>query len=351
MRYGSRVRHQVVALALPGVVTFDLGCAIQVFAYAPAAVRAPGAYDFAVCGPGGRRVATSDGFSLSLEHGLEALDHADTVVVPGYLAAPAGPPSRAAIRALQAAAGRGARVMSICVGAFALGHAGLLDGRRATTHWAASTLLAEQFADVEVVPEVLYVDEGQILTSAGLAAGLDLALHVVRRDHGAEHAAALARWNVIAPHRDGGQAQFATSPVARSPDSGLAATRAWALEHLDRPLTIADLAAHACCSTRTLTRRFRAEIGASPKHWLLGVRLQRARELLESTDAPIEQVAATAGFPTAAALRARFVAELATTPTAYRHTYRGRRPMSALESTSSTPHRAHRGAAPETPDA
>ncbi|WP_205697468.1 GlxA family transcriptional regulator [Conexibacter sp. SYSU D00693] len=315
--------HVVVALALPGLVTFDLGCALQAFAYAPGADRDAGPYDFAVCGPGGRRVVTSDGFALTLEHDLTALARAETVVVPGYLQAPETAPSPAVLRALRAAHERGARVMSICIGAFALAHAGLLDGRRATTHWAAAGALAEQFPAVEVVADVLYVDEGDVLTSAGLAAGLDLALHVVRRDHGAAAAAELARWNVVAPHRDGGQAQFTPAPVASAPDGGLGATRAWALERLDQPLALADLAAHACCTERTLTRRFHAETGTTPKQWLLTARLARARELLETTDDAIERVAARAGFPTAAALRARFAAELGTTPTAYRRAFRG----------------------------
>ena len=189
-----------------------------------------------------------------------------------------------------------------------------IDGRR-------SHVCAAQAA--EVAPDVLYVDEGRVLTSAGLAAGLDLALHVVRNDHGAAAAAELARWNVVAPHRDGGQTQFAARPIAL--DSGLGATRTWALARLDQPLDLPALAAHANCSERTLTRRFRAETGASPKQWLLRMRVQRARELLESTALPVEQVAAQAGFPTAAALRARFAAELQTTPTAYRRTFRGRR--------------------------
>jgi transcriptional regulator GlxA family with amidase domain len=318
------MRHHVVALALPGVVTFDLGCAIQVFAHAPNAAGGPGLYDFTVCGPGGRRARTSDGFSLVLDRGLDALAEADTVVVPGYVPW-SEPPPRAAVRALAAAGSRGARVMSICIGAFALGHAALLDGRRATTHWAAAPLLAEQFPQTEVVPDVLYVDEGRVLTSAGLAAGLDLALHVVRSDHGAAAAAEIARWNVVAPHRDGGQAQFAARPIAIAPDAGLGATRTWALARLDQPLDLAALAAHASCSERTLTRRFRAETGSSPKQWLLRMRVQRARELLESTALPVEQVAAQAGFPSAATLRARFAAELQTTPSAYRRTFRGRR--------------------------
>lgn len=320
-------RHCVVALVLPGVLSFDLGCAVQVFGRAPGLVPEAGFYDFATCGLR-RRTPTIDGFELTLEAGLERLADADTVIVPGY-ATWNLPPTAAALEALQAAAARGARLMSICIGAFALAHAGLLDGRRATTHWMVAAQLAEQFPRIEVVPDVLYVDDGEVLTSAGLAAGLDLGLHVVRRDFGAEAAAELARFNVIAPHRDGGQAQFAPRPIPVAPDRGFAATRAWALAHLDRPLTLADLAAHACCSERTLIRRFREETGVSPKHWLLQMRVERARELLEVTEIPIEQVAAQAGFPNAAALRARFADDLHTTPTAYRRTFRGRTPSTA----------------------
>lgn len=226
-----------------------------------------GLYDFTICAPGGRRVTTGDGLTLTVAAGLDTLARADSVVVPGYMTWDS-PPSRPVLRALSAAAERGARVLSICIGAFALGHAGLLDGIRATTHWAAAPHLAALFPATEVVPDVLYVDEGDVLTSAGLAAGLDLCLHVVRRDHGATAAAELARWNVVAPHRDGGQAQFIATPVAVAPGTGLGATCAWAAERLATPLTLADLARHAMLSERTLIRRFRAETGLSPKQWL-----------------------------------------------------------------------------------
>ncbi|HUE68575.1 MAG TPA: helix-turn-helix domain-containing protein [Candidatus Acidoferrum sp.] len=315
-------RHRVVALALPGVLTFDLGCAVQVFARAPGMAGVPGHYEFSICGPSGT-IPTADGFTVTLDAGLERLADAETVIVPGYGGWEV-PPASPVLEALSATAAGGARMMSICVGAFALAHAGILDGHRATTHWMAAADLAARFPRVEVVPDVLYVDDGDVLTSAGIAAGLDLCLHVVRRDRGAEAAAELARFNVVAPHRDGGQAQFAPRPVPSAAGGGLAATRAWALEHLDRPLTLADLAAHARCSERTLTRRFRDETGLSPKHWLRQLRLERARELLETTALPIEHVAAQAGFPGAAALRARFAGDLDTTPTAYRRTFRGR---------------------------
>ena len=308
--------HQVVTLALDGVVTFDLSCATQIFEHPNA--NGPSPYRVTISGPR-RRVRTSNGLELGVDARLDALEGADTVVLPGYHPFHA-PPSAAVLRALRDAHTRGARMLSICVGAFGLAHAGLLHGHRATTHWAAAADLA-RFPGITVEPDLLYVDQGRILTSAGLAAGLDLCLHIVRRDHGAALAAEIARWNVVAPHREGGQAQFAPAPVPDTPDDGLGATCAWALERLDQPLDLTTLAAHARCSERTLNRRFRDEFGTSPKRWLLTQRLHRARELLETTQLPIEQIASRAGFPTAAALRAHFTRELQTTPSSYRHRF------------------------------
>ena len=315
--------HRVVALALPGLITFDLSCLVQIFGCVPDLEgAAPRRYDFVVCGPGGRTVPTSDGFNLAVSHDLTALVEADTVAVPGYTGAWSSAPPKQAVAALRAAADRGARVLSICVGAFALAYAGLLDDRRATTHWAAIDQLAGQFPAVSVVPDVLYVDEGDVLTSAGLASGLDLALHVMRADHGAQAAADLARWNVVAPHRDGAQAQFIDTAISDTSTTSLAETCAWALRHLDQALTLAELAAHAAMSERSLLRRFREEIGTSPKQWLLRARLDYARRLLETTDLPMEAVARQAGFPSPAALRHHFAATLATTPTSYRAAFR-----------------------------
>lgn len=310
--------HRVVVLVLPTVVTFDLGCALQVFATPPDPPPEPPLYDVTLCALDAGPVRTGDGFPLTLEHGLSALGDADTIVVPGYDSWDQPPPARA-LRALDEAAEGGARVMSICVGAFALAHAGLLDGRRATTHWAAIPTLQADFPRTTVTTEALYVDDGPVLTSAGLAAGLDLGLHVVRRDHGAHVAARVARWNVIAPHREGGQAQFV--PVPGHSFDRLSSLQRWALDRLDQPLTLTQLAGQARCSERTLTRRFRVDTGSTPKQWILQRRLDRARELLESTDLTVEQVAGRTGFPTAAALRGRMVSELGTTPTAYRRTF------------------------------
>src|SRR3954462_10672007 len=224
--------HRVVALALESVVAFDMATPAQVF-------RGPDSFELAAVRRG--PVATSTGFRVIADHGLEALERADTVVVPGYDSIDR-PPPQAALDALRAAHAGGARIVSICTGAFALGDAGLLDGRRATTHWRYAGYLAERFPAVEVDPDVLYVDEGDVLTSAGVAAGIDLCLYIVRRDHGADVAAKVARRIVVAPHRDGGPAQFVERPLPDATDASLASTRAWAMEHLDRPLDVATLA-------------------------------------------------------------------------------------------------------------
>jgi transcriptional regulator GlxA family with amidase domain len=215
-------------------------------------------------------------------------------------------------------------MVSICTGAFALAAAGVLDGRRATTHWRDAALLAERHPAVDVDPDVLYVDEGRVLTSAGVAAGIDLCLHLVRRDHGAQVANDVARRIVVAPHRSGGQAQFVDRPLPDGVGAGLEATRAWALERLDAPLTVAALAAHAHVSERTFLRRFRAETGTTPLRWLHEHRVAEARRQLEQTDLPVEHVAARCGFGTAVSLRRHFARATRTTPTAYRRAFAGR---------------------------
>jgi transcriptional regulator GlxA family with amidase domain len=308
--------HHVTVLALADVVAFDLSTPAQVFG------NEPGRYAFTACGVRAGRVPSTTGFAIDLPRGLEAVAEADTVLVPG-LRPPQWPPPAAALDALRAAHARGARVASICTGAFVLAQAGLLDGRRATTHWAHAERLARRYPAVTVDPGVLYVDEGDVLTSAGVAAGIDLCLHLVRRDHGAEVANAVARRIVVAPHRDGGQAQFVEAPLPPASDRGLQATRAWAAQRLREPLTVAALARHAACSERTFARRFRAETGTTPLQWLLGQRVLHARRLLEATDLPVEHVADEAGFGTAASLRSHFRRATATTPLAYRRTFRG----------------------------
>jgi transcriptional regulator GlxA family with amidase domain len=315
--------HRVVALCLPGTVAFDLTAPAQAFRLAHGPDYSPH-YGFATCSVDGGPVSTTTGFEIGVEAGLGALRRADTIVVPGYWAIHEPPPA-AAIKALRAAARRGARVMSVCTGAFALAAAGVLDGRRATTHWAWAAELAAGFPAVEVDPEVLFVDEGDVLTSAGLSAGIDLSLHVVRRDHGAACADRVARQMVAAPHRDGGQAQFFRAPEdyvpAPSADASLESTRAWARERLAEPLTVEEMARHANVSPRTFARRFREETGTTPLQWLLARRVLEARRLLEESDLPVEDVAAAAGFGNAASLRDHFRRATSTTPTAYRRTF------------------------------
>jgi transcriptional regulator GlxA family with amidase domain len=311
--------HRVVALALPEVVAFDLSVPAQVFG------RYEGPYSFEACAPRPGRVQTTTGFAVHVERGLEAIRDADTVIVPGFDPTSWELPA-AVLEALRAAHANGARVGSICTGAFALAAAGLLDGRRATTHWAYARRLARMYPKVDVDADVLYVDEGDVVTSAGVAAGIDLCLHLVRRDVGAEAANAIARQIVVAPHRDGGQAQFVDAPLPAADERGLSATRAWALDRLREPLTVAAMADHAGCSERTFARRFRAETGTTPLQWLLRERVLHARRLLEATDLPVEDVACEAGFGTAASLRTHFRRSTATSPLAYRRTFRGRAP-------------------------
>jgi transcriptional regulator GlxA family with amidase domain len=223
--------------------------------------------------------------------------------------------------ALVAAERRGARIVSVCTGAFVLAQAGLLDGRRAATHWRDAADLAARHPAVHVDRDVLYVDEGRVLTSAGVAAGIDLCLHLVRGDHGAEHANRIARRMVVAPLRAGGQAQFVERPVPPATDDGLAPTRAWMLEHLDEPLSVAAMARHAARSERSFARHFHAETGTTPLRWLHAQRVLHARRLLETTSLPVEDVARQAGFGTATSLREHFTRATHTTPTDYRRSF------------------------------
>jgi transcriptional regulator GlxA family with amidase domain len=307
---------KVVALVFPGVVAFDLATPAQVFGHRAERRR----YSFRVATPAPGEVPTSTAFSIVAAHGLDALHDADTVVVPGHLDVDRAWPAEA-LAALRAFEGR---VVSICTGAFVLAAAGLLDGRRATTHWYDAPRLAEMYPAVDVDAKVLYVDEGRILTSAGVAAGIDLCLHLVRRDHGAHVANAVARRIVVAPHRSGGQAQFVEGPPPREEEPpAIAPTLDWALERLGEPLTVAALARHALMSERSFARRFRAETGTTPLRWLIDQRVALARRLLERTDLPVEAVAAEAGFGTAVSLRDHFARAVNTTPTAYRRAFRG----------------------------
>jgi AraC family transcriptional regulator, transcriptional activator FtrA len=311
----------VAVLALSGVIPFDLVIPGQIFGD-PVPILGAVRYRLLLCGATRGLLHTAGDLPVGVPFGLEALAEAHTIVVPGIQDVEAPLPPEA-LAALRAAAERGARIASICTGAFVLAAAGLLDGRRATTHWAHAARLAERYPRVEVDAKVLYVDEGQVLTSAGMAAGIDLCLHLVRRDYGAEVANAIARLMVVAPHRSGGQAQYIEQPLPDRRASGLERTLAWACENLDRPLTVAGMARHAAMSIRHFTRRFQAETGSSPLRWLLSQRVLAARRLLETTDLSVEQVAAGVGFGSAASLRVHFQREVRTSPLQYRRTFRG----------------------------
>jgi AraC family transcriptional activator FtrA len=325
-RYDRDMRdHRVACLAFDGLAPFELGVAAEVFALARPELETERWYEFALCAerPGPLRVV--GGFSVLVPHGLEALEWADTVVVPGVPDPHVDPPEPV-LAALRAAHARGARVISICSGAFALAAAGLLDGLEAATHWRYAALLAERFPAVRVNAEVLYLDAGSVLTSAGTAAGIDLCLHLVRRDHGAGVANRVARRMVVAAHRDGGQAQFIEQPVARSQrDDPVGRAMEHALARLGEPLAVSDLARSAHLSPRQLERRFRAATGTSPGRWLIGQRVQASLPMLESGAESVEAVADAVGF-TPAGYRRHFRARLGISPAAYRQRFRAARP-------------------------
>jgi AraC family transcriptional activator FtrA len=308
--------HRVVALVRPVQSTFELGCAAEVFGTVRAGVRQH--YEFEVCTETPGAVPTSAGYSMAVTRGLSALASADTVLIPGW--APVEAPLSARVRrALLRAHDRGARLVTICSGVFALARTGLLDGRSATTHWARAEQLRQEFPRIRVEPDVLYVDHGDVATSAGAGAGIDLCLHLVRQDHGAAHAALVARHMVMPPHRDGGQAQYAPPPP---PADALDGLLEWAGAHLATPLSVGDMAAHLTVSPRTLARRFTDQLDTSPGAWLLSRRIAAARILLEETDLPVEAIAARVGLTSAVNLRRRFRAQVGTTPGAYRRAFR-----------------------------
>ncbi|MGH3388023.1 MAG: GlxA family transcriptional regulator [Actinomadura sp.] len=310
-------RHRVAVLAVPPVIPFDLSIPGLVFGSAEVDGEPP--YDVRVCTLEPGVIEASSDFAITVTRGLDLLDTADTVVVPGTLGRDAIDPR--ILAALRAAAAGGRRLVSICTGAFVLAAAGLLDGRPATTYWRRAGEFAARFPAVHLDPRVLYVDGGQILTSAGLAAGIDLCLHVIRKDFGASVANAAARRVVVSPVRPGGQAQFISTPLPERDGLSLARTRAWALSRLDQRLTLDDLARHANVSIRTLTRRFRAETGLAPLQWLLHQRIERARELLEATALPVDEVARSSGLGSADSLRTHLLRHVGLTPTAYRSSF------------------------------
>ncbi len=317
--------HTVVILALDRVIPFDLATPIEVFGRTRLPDGRPG-YRVQVAAPGGPGAEVDAGaFTVRARHGLDALDAADTVIVPG-VHEPDAPPAPEVLDALRAAAARGTRIASICVGTFTLAAAGLLAGLRATTHWAGAAALAAAYPDVAVDPDVLYVDNGQILTSAGAAAGLDLCLHMIRRDYGSAVAADAARLSVMPLEREGGQAQFIVQPYPHRPaprGSALEPLLAWLEDNLGRAdLALADIAARSGTSTRTLIRRFREQTGSTPLQWLHRARVRRAQHLLETTDHPVERIGAQVGFGSPTAFRDRFKRTTGVSPNAYRRAFR-----------------------------
>lgn len=311
--------HTVAVLALDHVVAADLATPVEVFGRARLADGSR-PYRVTVCAPAPR--VEGGAFTLIAPHGLAALGEAGTIVVPGC-SEEAPPPAPEVLDALRAAAAAGTRIASICTGAFTLAAAGLLDGLRATTHWAAADELARRFPQVDVRPDVLYVDNGQILTSAGAAAGLDLCLHLVRRDFGSAVAAMSARLSVVPLEREGGQAQFVPhAPPGVPRGSELDPVLSWIEDNLARDVTLADMARRGGMSGRTFSRRFREQTGTTPVQWLLRARVRRAQFLLETTDEGVERVAAQAGFGSPAAFRERFKRVVGVTPRSYRSSFR-----------------------------
>ncbi|MEU6147814.1 helix-turn-helix domain-containing protein [Streptomyces sp. NPDC047081] len=313
---GERQVERVVVLALDGVYPFELGIPSRIFG------AADGRYEVMTCSVDGQPVRTCADFTIGVEHGPEVLATAGTVVVTSMTPTRIPAELPAEVAAALARIRPDARIVSICTAAFVLAAAGLLDGRRATTHWQLTDAFRQRYPQVELDPDVLFVDDGRVLTSAGAASGVDICLHIVRTDHGSELANAVARRCVVPPFRDGGQAQYIEQPVPDSGAADTAATRAWALERLDENLTLADLAGHARMSLRTFARRFNDEVGLSPGRWIVQQRVARARQLLESSDLSVDQIAGQVGFATGASLRQHLHAAIGVSPQAYRRTFR-----------------------------
>ncbi|MGW2018408.1 GlxA family transcriptional regulator [Streptomyces sp. NPDC001927] len=316
--------HRIAVLALPGLLPFELGIPHRIFGRAKDAAGRP-LYEIVTCAPVAGPVPTDADFAIQVEHGPEALATADTVVVPAsYELGPVYDEGRLTdeLAAALAHIRPGTRLVSICTGGYVLAAAGYLDGRPATTHWASAAHFQRLFPKVRVDADVLFVDDGDVLTSAGVAAGIDLCLHIVRRDHGSAVANEVARRTVVPPHRDGGQAQYIERPLPEAGASTTTSARAWALAHLHEPIVLRDLAVRESMSVRTFTRRFREEVGISPGQWLTQQRVERARHLLESTDLPVDQVARDAGFGTPQSLRSHLQSAIGVTPTTYRRTFR-----------------------------
>ncbi|MFE5394225.1 GlxA family transcriptional regulator [Streptomyces sp. NPDC056568] len=321
----GRAPHRVAVFVRPGLLPMELGIVHRLFGTAADEDGRP-LYSVLTCASAPGEIATDTDFSVHVRHGPQVLESADTVVVPAAVE-DYGPqergrladPVRAALERVPASA----RLASICTGSFVLAAAGALEGRRATTHWKSCAELASLYPEVDVDPDVLYTDDRGVLTSAGVAAGIDLCLHMIRDDHGVEVANGVARGTVVPPHREGGQAQYVDRPVPQADDASTAAARTYALQRLGEPLTLEDLARQAAMSVRTLNRRFRQETGVTPMQWLGRQRLDYARRLLERSDEPVDRVAARAGFGTGTAMRQHFREALGVSPRAYRNTFRG----------------------------
>jgi len=311
-------RHRVAVLALDGVVPFDLSVPCEVF---DRAQRPDGSAPYVVHVCGVTRRVKAKPFDIHVAHGLSLLRRADTVVLPG-IDDVGRPVPELALRAIRAAAKRGARIASICSGAFVLAATGLLDGRRATTHWLAAAELARRYPTIRVDAGVLYVDEGALLTSAGAAAGLDLCLHLVRRDFGAAVASQTARASVMPLERHGGQAQFIEHVAPEVESGSLEPLLRWMEQNVSRTLDLRSLARHAKTSTRTLSRRFRAQVGRTPAQWVVHARVRRAQSLLERTSRSIERIADDVGFGSTPTFRAQFRRVVGTSPLAYRAAFR-----------------------------
>lgn len=314
--------HRVVVLVRPRVLTFELSLVHRLFGQARSG-QGDSLYTVLTCAVRPGEVVTDTDFLLQVRGGLNLMAEADTVIVPGSAddfesdAFTVDP----AIVASLAQCGPETRVASICTGSFVLAAAGLLDGKTATTHWRSSGRLQRSYPSIEVEPDALYTDNGNVLTSAGAAAGIDLCLHMIRLDHGTTVANEVARLNVVPPHREGGQKQYIARPVPDEQDISTVRARSWALENLHRAVSLQDLADCEHASTRTFTRRFRAETGTSPLHWLTARRLEHACELLESTRLSIDQIAAQCGFGSVEAFRLRFRSQIGVPPSAYRKTF------------------------------
>ncbi|HEY3775081.1 MAG TPA: helix-turn-helix domain-containing protein [Solirubrobacteraceae bacterium] len=318
MRAKAANSRRIALVVYDGLAMFEFGVVCEVFGIDRGDERSASRYELVVCGA--RASVTTDlGLRMQVPERLTALRTADTIIVPPCEQLERLP--AAVLSALREAHSRGTRLVALCTGAFVLAAAGLLDGRRATTHWSECDELRARHPTIDVDPSVLYIDEGDILTSAGSTASIDLCLHLVALDHGTEVANQLARRLVIAPHREGGQAQYIETPLPTHPDDLFAETIAWAQGHLDRPVSIEQLASRAAMSKRTFARRFTATAGTTPYQWLLTQRLRRAQRLLEATDLPVELVAQQSGFSDATTLRKHFARHLHTNPTAYRRSF------------------------------